>query len=229
MAVVLAAGLSGGLPAGLTGGLPAGLPGGLLAGLPAAPAARQKTALLWHRAGALSRRRIAAALLGFAAALAMPGAGAAPGHAHVHGQAQLELGVDGGRLLLVLQIPMEALVGFERAPRNDDERARLARALELLRASNLFRPSPEAGCSAKPATLVWTSGGLADLPPDDTHTDLKLTLDFECKTPGRLAAVDVGAFDAFSRLRRIEARIAGPGGTSSQILLRGKRLLELRR
>lgn len=156
-----------------------------------------------------------------------PSTQAGPGH--VHGQAQLEVILDGQRLALTMQIPMEALVGFERAPRNEDERARLDNAFDRLRASTLFRPSPEAGCRAAPASLSWSSGGLTNLPPQDTHTDLTLALEFECDTPGRLASIEVNAFDAFSRLRRIEARIASPSGAYARTLQRAKRTLELRR
>lgn len=124
---------------------------------------------------------------------------------------------------------MEAVVGFERAPRNEEERARLDRAMELLRAPGLFRPSPDAQCKAEAPVLAWSSGGPTSLPPEDSHTDLKLSLGFDCAEPSRLTAVDIGAFDAFSRLRRIEARVAGPAGSSSRVLQRGRRTLELRR
>lgn len=157
------------------------------------------------------------------------GPGAEAGAGHVHGQARLDVIMDGQRLSLSMQIPMEALVGFERAPRNEDERSRLDSAFERLRAPNLFRTPPEAGCRAAPALLSWSSGGLTNLPPQDTHTDLILAVEFECAEPGRLASIDVNAFDAFSRLRRIEARIASPSGAYARTLQRAKRTLELRR
>lgn len=170
------------------------------------------------------------ALLSVWIGLTIPGTPvAAPGHAHVHGQAQLEVSLDSARLSLLFQIPMEAIVGFERAPRNDEERARLDRAIELLRAPGLFRPSPDAQCKAEAPTLTWSSGGPTALPPEDSHTDLRLSLAFDCAEPSRLGAVEVGAFDAFSRLRRIEARVAGPTGSTSRVLQRGRRALELKR
>lgn len=154
-------------------------------------------------------------------------------HGHVHGQARLDLTLERSTLRLEAELPMETLTGFERAPRNDEERQRLARALEVLRAPGLFRPSPEAACKPTQQTLRWSGAGDAAansmLPTNETHTDLLLTHEFVCEHPARLTAVEIGLFDAFSRLRRIEARIAGPAGAQARTLQRSRRTIELGR
>jgi hypothetical protein len=158
---------------------------------------------------------------------------ASSGHSHVHGQARLDLTLERNALRLEVELPMESLTGFERAPRNDEERQRLIRALEILRSPGLFRPSSEADCKPTQQTLRWSGAGEAavdgTLPGNDTHTDLLLTHEFVCERPARLSAVEIGLFDAFSRLRRIEARIAGPGGAQARTLQRSRRTLELGR
>jgi hypothetical protein len=179
---------------------------------------------LWIARGALGLVWGAMAALDAGAAFASPS-----GHAHVHGHAQLEVSVQGSRLYIALTIPMEVLVGFERAPRSDDERARLDRALELLRAPTLFRPSAAAACRHRSATLSWSSGGPTSLPPEDSHNDLNLVTEFDCAEPAQLAALEAAIFDAFSRLRRIDARVAGSHGSLSAVLQRSKRSLALRR
>lgn len=154
---------------------------------------------------------------------------ASAGHSHVHGQARLEATLEGGRLRIEAELPMETLTGFERAPRTDDERDRLARALEALRAPGMFRPSADAGCKHAGEQQRWAGGGGSALPADDAHTDLQLTHEFDCARPARLTSIDIGLFDAFSRLRRIEARVAGPAGAQARTLGRSRRVLELAR
>ncbi len=151
------------------------------------------------------------------------------GHGHVHGQARLDTSITGTRLALELHIPMEALVGFERAPRNDEERQRLDRARQSLLAATLFRPNPEAACRPGIPSLSWSGGAGPAEGPDEEHTDAVLQVVFECADPSRLKTLEVGAFDAFSRLRRIEARIIGPQGSAARVVQRNKRTLELSR
>ncbi len=163
-----------------------------------------------------------------------PATSAPGGHGHVHGQARLDLMLEGARLTIEAELPMETLTGFERAPRNDDERARLQRALEALRASGVFRPTPDAGCRPASQALRWSGSAepataASGLPSDDTHLDLLVTHAFDCERPARLALIEIGLFDIFSRLRRIEARFAGPGGTQARTLQRNRKVLELAR
>ena len=43
------------------------------------------------------------------------------GHAHEHGKGRLEISVDANQAIGKLKIPLEALVGFERAPKTEAE------------------------------------------------------------------------------------------------------------
>jgi len=154
--------------------------------------------------------------------------------AHVHGQARLDLTIEGRTLRIEAELPMETLTGFERAPRTDDERRRLGQALETVRSATLFRPSADAGCKPTTQTFRWSGSsggapGATALPADESHTDLLLTHEFDCERLAKLGSVDIGLFDAFSRLRRIDARIAGPSGTQARTLQRSRRVLEVAR
>jgi hypothetical protein len=183
-------------------------------------------------AAARIRRALLIAFLTLAPAA--PAASAPGGHGHVHGQARLDLTLEGARLTIEAELPMETLTGFERAPRNEDERARLQRALDALRATGVFRPTPEAGCRPATQALRWSGSAepataAGGLPGDDTHLDLLVTHAFDCERPARLGAVEIGLFDVLSRLRRIEARFAGPGGTQARTLQRNRKAFELAR
>lgn len=168
------------------------------------------------------------------ASLSAAGHARASAGAHVHGQARLDLSIEGRTLRIEVELPMETLTGFERAPRTDDERRRVDRALEAVRSATLFRPSADAGCKPATQTFRWsgssdTAPGATVLPADESHTDLLLTHEFECEHPAKLGSIDIGLFDAFSRLRRIDARIAGPSGTQARTLQRSRRVLEFAR
>ena len=66
--------------------------------------------------------------------------------AHSHGIARLEVAVDGATVTLRLASPLESLLGFERAPRNDAERGQVRAMAQALRAGNPFVPTPAARC-----------------------------------------------------------------------------------
>lgn len=69
------------------------------------------------------------------------------GEAHVHGQARLEISVDGEILGIGLESPLDNLLGFERAPRNERERQAVRRmTTQLNDSATQFQPSPAAGC-----------------------------------------------------------------------------------
>jgi len=66
---------------------------------------------------------------------------------HVHGVATGNLSMDDGKLRLELEIPGVNLVGFEHAPRNDDQQAALDGALAFLRtADDWLHTDPRGGC-----------------------------------------------------------------------------------
>ncbi|MCM8594809.1 DUF2796 domain-containing protein [Accumulibacter sp.] len=56
----------------------------------------------------------------------LPGPVHATNRAHVHGQGQLDLAIDHDLVTIELELPLEAVVGFERAPRNERERKAVA-------------------------------------------------------------------------------------------------------
>ena len=133
----------------------------------------------------LALRRAFPGLLLLACSLAWAQSGS-HGHshrhgAHVHGQAAIDLLLEGSGFEAELTIPLEVLVGFERAPRTAEERAQIDRALALVGdAARMLRPSTAAGCSARPASVQapdWSTLA-ADA---ETHPDLLVRYRFDCK------------------------------------------------
>lgn len=82
-----------------------------------------------------------------------PAAGGS-GVAHRHGVGQLDIGLDGPRLQVSLSLPLDSLLGHERAPRSAAEREAARRAVQRLRAAgDWLRPAAAAGCRLVELTI----------------------------------------------------------------------------
>ncbi len=134
----------------------------------------------------------------------------AEGHAHVHGVAKLDIAVEATKLTILLDSPMDNLLGFERPPRTDAER-RLADAAvaQLHAAAKMFQIDPAAQCSL--AKVELTSAALKLGTPDlteaqDGHAGLDGNFEFNCADATKASYVDVGLF-GFAHLQRLEVRV----------------------
>lgn len=154
---------------------------------------------------------------------------AAP-QAHQHGVASLAVAVDGNRLSIELDAPLDGFLGFERAPRTDAEKKAAAELLARLKsADGLFRPDAAAGCKAGAAEVKAPVLEPGARPAQGDHADLEAQFVFDCAQPAALRQLDVGLFDAFKRLQRIDVQVAGPKGQSKVTLRRPARTVPLTR
>ena len=132
---------------------------------------------------------------------------------HVHGEGKLDVSIDGGTITLNLELPLDALVGFERAPKNDKEKAALASAEKLLNeTSTLWIPTAAAKCtvhSTEVSMPKFTAG---------EHADVDAQYVFRCSAPTMLKSVDTTIFKQFKRLYRLETQRMGPVGQGAQRL-----------
>jgi hypothetical protein len=151
---------------------------------------------------------MAALLLGLACVL--------PSHAHkahVHGEGKLDAVIDGAQIVLQLAMPLEAVVGFERAPKNESESKALRDAQALLsNAPGLFIPTPAAGCVVEAAQVQ------APQFDGSGHADIEARYAFRCQNPQSLQGIETTLFRHFKRLHRIETQRIGPRGQGAQRL-----------
>ncbi|WP_198320908.1 DUF2796 domain-containing protein [Azohydromonas aeria] len=168
-----------------------------------------------------------------AAALAGPAglvAAAPHGHAHEHGVVRVQVGVDGPRLELALQAPLDSLLGFERAPRTDAERRAAEQALATLRQpQSWLQPDAAAGCTLETSNVdpgVLAPGAPA---PRDGHAEVEASYAWRCAQPQALRGLEIGLFDAFRRLQRIEVEVADANGQGRSTLKRPARVVKLQR
>jgi hypothetical protein len=190
-----------------------------------------------------ARLPLAVALL---ALVALPAAAHKP---HEHGKARLEVLVEPAALVLRLDGALDGFVGFERAPRNDAERQRVEQARQRLQdAATLFTIDPAAGCRLQQVTLDaavlgWagaggTAGAANPASPAtpatapakaSEHADLAAEFRFACTDATRAGFLEVGLFQAFSRMRRVEVEAVTPQAQLRQELRRPATRVALRR
>ena len=150
------------------------------------------------------------ALIAVALLFALP---ARANKAHVHGEGKLDVAIDKDTITLALELPLDATVGFERAPKNDKEKAVLAAAEKTLKdAAALWRPTPAADCSVASIEV--------DMPTFDSgeHADVDVRHVFRCAHPAALKGIETTLFKQFKRLYRIETQRTGPVGQGAQRL-----------
>jgi hypothetical protein len=118
--------------------------------------------------------------------------------------------IDKDSVAINLELPLDAAVGFERAPKNDREKAALAAAEKALGDAALFLPTPAANCKAQLPKVVMPAFG-AKAGADD-HGDIDASYAFRCANPAALKSIETGIFKNFKRLYRLEAQRVGPTG-----------------
>ncbi len=133
--------------------------------------------------------------------------------AHVHGEGKLDVAIDKDVITLNLELPLDAVTGFERAPKNDKEKAALTNAEKLFNdASALFVPTPAAQCAvhATEVGMPKFDGG--------EHADLSARYVFHCANPAALKGIEATLFKHLKRLYRLETQRIGPSGQGAQRL-----------
>lgn len=175
--------------------------------------------------------------------------------AHVHGLAHADIAVEGGRVEIHLRATAYDLVGFERAPRDAAETAKInaARAL-LLDHARLWRFSVAAGCVAQaPVLEVPASAPVAADPAQGHdhghehdhahghdhghehdkagehagHVDWLARYRFDCARPEALVAIDATVFEAVPGLQNLAVQLIDGSGARGLDLRPGQARIAL--
>ena len=138
---------------------------------------------------------------------------ALPAPAHVHGEARLEIAIEGNTLAIHLETPLDGLLGFEHAPRNPAEKQAVkAMKAVLEQADRLFRIAPEAQCAARAPQI---ESPIFAGPAGGGHLDLDADYRWQCAKPSALRDIDTRLFAEFPQLKRITVEFVGPSGQKS--------------
>jgi hypothetical protein len=152
------------------------------------------------------------------------------GGKHEHGMVKLDVAVEGAKLTLHLDAPLDSLLGFEHSPRTDGQRKAADALLQQMKNPQaVAAPDPQAQCaltgsSVNSDTLI--PGQKSEGRKSD-HADLGATFEFTCAQPQALRSLTVNLFENFKRIRRVEARVAGAKGQGATTLTARKKTLQL--
>lgn len=145
---------------------------------------------------------------------------AAAQKAHTHGAGKLDVAVEGAKLTLAVEVPLEDLVGFEHAPKSGRERGAVDAMSAYFRSGKAFLPSPAAGCALGEAKVETTT-------PDKGHAELNATFTYQCAATAELEQVEAALFQEYKRLKRLDARVVTAKGQKAARLTPQKRTLLL--
>jgi hypothetical protein len=173
--------------------------------------------------------------LWFAVLLCSAAIGAPREHgAHVHGEATLDVAVEGNKLDLHLDAPGASITGFEHPPVDTSESKLYNDSVATLRTpSKWLTPTAAAECTAKPGIVEAhgfdmaskSSGPIASphagasAAAEHEHSDFDVDVSFICRHPEKLAAIDVALFGRFPPLHKVIVNLALPTGQDRQELL----------
>lgn len=159
---------------------------------------------------------------------------------HVHGTARMQLAIEGKSMEVALTAPLDSLLGFEHAPRNDSQRKAVREMMARLNDSaTLLIPSAAAQCKGEKPLITAPALETKDKPHrhgkhhdahdhakhEDEHAEIEAVFSFYCTSPAALRGMEVRLFDAFPRLQRLQAEVAAPGKQSAASLTRELRTL----
>ena len=137
---------------------------------------------------------------------------------HEHGVAQVDVALDGSKLSIQFESPLENLVGFERAPRNEAERRAVEQALARLADPALWQPDAAAQCKAGTPRVRAPSFQKGSPGQAGEHADVEAAVEFDCARVQELRAVQVLLFKSFPRLKRAEVQLATARGQAKATL-----------
>ena len=135
---------------------------------------------------------------------------------HEHGSSSLSIAIDGDEMAIDLDGPAANLIGFEHQPSTPEQKAVLAKALDVLRVGDaLFLTPAEANCRMVSAAVSPPEFGA------DGHSDLEASWEFRCGNPGALQWVDVQLMAKFPGIAKLATGIVTPAGQKAVVLTPG--------
>lgn len=99
-------------------------------------------------------------------------------HAHEHGKSEFKMIASGKDLSLDGTLPMDDVIGFERAPANEAEKEALKAAMELIKTGKLLAPE-NTDCVISDAKAFVEPAFNQKI----THYEVDISLSWKCQTP----------------------------------------------
>jgi hypothetical protein len=174
-------------------------------------------------------------------------------HAHEHGAAKMNVGIDGKEVTIELETPLANTLSYEHKPQNAaQEKEAKDMAKTLRNAEKLFVFPPKSECKLQSVSLESEAldetilganpkaygdhdheehSDHRDDEEDDheEHADLDAEFVFNCKNPKALTTIEIGLFKVFPNFDEIEAQIVTEKGQSAAELTPKNAVLKIAR
>lgn len=144
--------------------------------------------------------------------------------AHSHGEGQLKLAVEGKNLHIEIEIPAHDILGFEHAPKTDEQKAAIKQAAALFSDSTkVFEFSPAAKCA--PQGQPQVTSAITD--SKEGHNEFSAKYVFSCEDTSKLTQLKILIFSRFTSLHKLKASAATEQQQTSQDLSPKNSVLKL--
>lgn len=162
------------------------------------------------------------------AGIAPPPAAAAEPVGHDHGTGRLTIRFQGPVLILDLTVPAVDIVGFEHAPRIDEDFTEIAQARTALQDPGQMVALPvAAGCAVDRAEADFVPATASS--DDQAHAVFNVLHELSCAEPSQLTGLSVPLFHLYPSLTRIEVRLIAGDAHRDVTVTRDRPRLDLTR
>lgn len=147
---------------------------------------------------------------------------------HQHGHGTLNIAIEGGRVVMELDVPGMDIVGFEHAATTKTQRAAVEKAKAQLAAPlSLFVPPKDAGCSVKEANVKIEGAEAGSAPSGGDHSDFNADYVLECTAVDKLTSIEFPYFRKFPGAEALEVNLVTTKGQSQFEVTRAKPRIDL--
>lgn len=150
------------------------------------------------------------------------------GHAHVHGEAKVDIGADGTKASISFNIDTHSLTGFEHAAKTAKEKAAVEKVYKTFRSgiSKMFAFDPKLNCKFEERKLLFAEEGHHDEHDNDDDDDdddhgheghQSLAGDYNVTCAKRVASskVRIDLKSSFSAIQKLKVQVLSENGADS--------------
>jgi len=139
---------------------------------------------------------------------------------HSHGDAKLDIAVDDKTIKIDLEAPGDVIFGFERRPKNDSEKTKIANELARLndKATELFILPADAGCTLTSKVIEAEQAKESTKEKSSEHADVEVEYTFNCTGELTGKKLATGLFKAWPRLKTLKVQVLSSAGQKGMTL-----------
>jgi hypothetical protein len=155
-------------------------------------------------------------------------------HTHVHGAAEMNIVVDGKKVMVEFRSPAEGVMGFEHEARTDADKKKRDAAMKAIkeRFSDMVIFDKKLGCAAQPGEIVLVQTdtgaskghkhGKGDPKKGGEHREVRATHNFTCDQDPAGSRVRFAVTKMFSGIRELKVQVLSGAKQSGATIKKDK-------